>query len=59
MGIDAALCSGSKCYFFAGDEYIRVTRGMLGRGRSSTPAMRRPQRRATSPPNRRLKYSPT
>ena len=26
-GIDAALYSGSKCYFFKGSEYIRVTRG--------------------------------
>jgi hypothetical protein len=25
-GIDAALNSGSKCYFFAGSQYIRVTR---------------------------------
>jgi hypothetical protein len=31
-GIDAALWSGSKCYFFAGDEYIRVTRGDVGPG---------------------------
>ena len=25
-GIDAALYSGSKCYFFKGKEYVRVTR---------------------------------
>ena len=31
-GIDAALHSGSKCYFFAGDQYIRVTRGDTGAG---------------------------
>jgi hypothetical protein len=31
-GIDAALYSGSKCYFFAGNEYIRVTRGETGAG---------------------------
>ena len=31
-GIDAALYSGSKCYFFAGSEYIRVTRGVTGPG---------------------------
>jgi len=31
-GIDAALYSGSKCYFFAGDKYIRVTRGDTGPG---------------------------
>ena len=31
-GIDAALYSGSRCYFFAGDEYIRVTRGDTGAG---------------------------
>ena len=31
-GIDAALYSGSKCYFFAGGEYIRVTRGATGPG---------------------------
>jgi Hemopexin len=29
-GIDAALYSGSKCYFFAGGEYIRVTRAVTG-----------------------------
>ena len=31
-GIDAALYSGSKCYFFSGKEYIRVTRGDTGPG---------------------------
>ncbi len=31
-GIDAALWSGSKCYFFSGREYIRVTRGETGPG---------------------------
>ena len=31
-GIDAALYSGSKDYFFAGKEYIRVTRGADGAG---------------------------
>jgi hypothetical protein len=31
-GIDAALYSGSKCYFFSGDSYIRVTRGDTGPG---------------------------
>ena len=31
-GIDAALYSGSQCYFFAGHEYIRVTRGVTGPG---------------------------
>jgi hypothetical protein len=31
-GIDAALYSGSKCYFFAGADYIRVTRGVTGPG---------------------------
>src|ERR1700742_3122366 len=31
-GIDAALYSGSKCYFFSGDQYIRVTRGVLWPG---------------------------
>ena len=31
-GIDAALYSGSKCYFFKGDQYIRVTRGTTGSG---------------------------
>jgi hypothetical protein len=31
-GIDAALYSGSKCYFFSGRQYIRVTRGVTGPG---------------------------
>jgi hypothetical protein len=31
-GIDAALYSGSKCYFFRGDRYVRVTRGDTGPG---------------------------
>ncbi|MFE5283740.1 hemopexin repeat-containing protein [Nocardia sp. NPDC056611] len=31
-GIDAALYSGSKCYFFNGGKYIRVTRGDTGPG---------------------------
>ncbi len=31
-GIDAALWSGSKCYFFKGNQYIRVTRGDTGPG---------------------------
>ena len=31
-GIDAALYSGSKCYFFKGNQYIRVTRGDTGAG---------------------------
>jgi hypothetical protein len=31
-GIDAALYSGSKCYFFDGNRYIRVTRGDTGPG---------------------------
>jgi hypothetical protein len=31
-GIDAALYSGSKCYFFKGNQYIRVTRGTTGAG---------------------------
>ena len=31
-GIDAALYSGAKCYFFKGDQYIRVTRGVTGAG---------------------------
>ena len=31
-GIDAALYSGSKCYFFSGAEFIRVTRGETGAG---------------------------
>jgi hypothetical protein len=32
-GIDAALYSNSKCYFFVGDWYIRVTRGDVGAGK--------------------------
>ncbi len=32
-GIDAALNSGAFSYFFAGDHYIRVRRGDVGRGR--------------------------
>jgi Hemopexin len=31
-GIDAALYSGSKCYFFSGNQYIRVSRGITGPG---------------------------
>jgi Hemopexin len=31
-GIDDALFSGPKCYFFSGSEYIRVTRGEIGPG---------------------------
>jgi hypothetical protein len=31
-GIDAALYSGSKCYFFKGAQYIRVSRGITGPG---------------------------
>jgi hypothetical protein len=31
-GIDAALYSGSKCYFFSGNQYIRMTRGVVGPG---------------------------
>jgi hypothetical protein len=31
-GIDAALYSGSKCYFFDGNRYVRVTRGNTGPG---------------------------
>jgi len=31
-GIDDALFSGSKCYFFKGDQYVRVTRGDTGPG---------------------------
>ncbi len=31
-GIDAALYSGTKCYFFSGNRYIRVTRGETGPG---------------------------
>jgi hypothetical protein len=32
MGINAALYSGSKCYFFDGNRYVRVTRGDTGPG---------------------------
>jgi len=32
-GIDAALYSGSKCYFFKGSQYIRVTRGATDFGK--------------------------
>jgi hypothetical protein len=32
QGIDAAVVSGSKTYFFAGDSYLRVTRGETGPG---------------------------
>jgi hypothetical protein len=32
QGIDAALYAGSKCYFFDGNRYIRVTRGDVGPG---------------------------
>ena len=31
-GIDAALYSGSKTYFFSANQYIRVTRGDSGAG---------------------------
>lgn len=31
-GINASLFSGSKCYFFSGNQYIRVTRGETGPG---------------------------
>ncbi len=31
-GVDAALYSGSKCYFFKGNQYIRVSRGETGPG---------------------------
>ena len=31
-GIDAALWSDTVCYFFKGDQYIRVTRGDTGQG---------------------------
>jgi hypothetical protein len=33
QGIDAALNSGAFAYFFAGDHYIRVSRGDVGPGR--------------------------
>ena len=36
MAIDAALYSGSKCYFFSGSQYIRVTRGDTGPGTVDT-----------------------
>ena len=39
MGISAALSSGSKCYFFDGARYIRVTRGDEAPA-PSTPAIR-------------------
>ena len=32
MAVDAALFSGSKCYFFDGNRYLRVTRGDTGAG---------------------------
>ena len=32
MAIDAALYSGSRCYFFKGPRYLRVTRGDTGPG---------------------------
>jgi hypothetical protein len=32
MGVGAALFSGSKCYFFDGKRYVRVTRGDTGAG---------------------------
>jgi hypothetical protein len=32
MPIDAALHSGTKCYFFDGNQYVRVTRGDTGAG---------------------------
>jgi hypothetical protein len=32
MSIDAALFSGSRCYFFKGDQYVRVSRGDTGPG---------------------------
>ncbi|MDR7161804.1 hemopexin repeat-containing protein, partial [Arthrobacter sp. BE255] len=32
MTLDAALFSGSKCYFFDGNRYLRVTRGDTGAG---------------------------
>jgi Hemopexin len=31
-GIDAALWSGSNCFFFKGNEYVRVSRGEIGTG---------------------------
>ena len=32
-GIDAALSSDTKCYFFSGNQYIRVSRGDTGPGK--------------------------
>ena len=32
QGINASLYSGTKCYFFSGNQYIRVTRGDTGPG---------------------------
>jgi hypothetical protein len=32
MAIDAALYSMSKCYFFKGNRYLRMTRGDTGPG---------------------------
>jgi hypothetical protein len=32
VSIDDALYSGSKCYFFKGNQYVRVTRGDVGPG---------------------------
>jgi hypothetical protein len=32
VALDAALYSGTKCYFFDGNRYIRVTRGNVGPG---------------------------
>ena len=32
MTVDAALFSGSRCYFFDGNRYLRVTRGDTGAG---------------------------
>jgi hypothetical protein len=34
-GIDAALYSGSVCYFFKGTQYIQVTRGITGPGNTA------------------------
>src|SRR5580658_6959108 len=31
-GIDGALNSGDKCYFFKGEQYVRVSRGAFGPG---------------------------
>jgi len=44
-GIDAALYSGSVCYFFKGPEYIQVTRGINGfflTGRGGKPEIEGP-----------------